>query len=42
MRAAALPSSEKLFNEKEGERAASHPSSQMTGFPKPKHQIQQL
>lgn len=42
MRAVALPSSEKLFNEKEGGKTASHPSSQMTGFSKPKHQIQQL
>lgn len=39
MRAVALPSSEELFNEKEGERAASHPSSQMTGFSKPKNQF---
>jgi len=42
MKAVALPTSEELVNEKEGERAASHPSSQMTGFSKPKHQIQQL
>lgn len=35
MRAVALPSSEEPFNEKEGERAASHPSSQMTGFQSP-------
>lgn len=42
MRDVALPSSEEPFNEKEGERATTHPSSQMTGFAKPKHQIQQL
>jgi len=42
MRAVALPSSEEPVNEREGERAASHPSSQMTDFSKTEHQIQQL